>query len=120
MNRRIAKKVLQENKCCYSFDQQVAAHRRLGMPVPVRPNYAIGVDQGEGPDSSVIVKMKVDFHKRTGQAPSNLPGALPGRVFPIDALEDMFLPELKALAKDKGLKGFSTLNKAELVALIKG
>ncbi|MGL5676835.1 MAG: phage major capsid protein [Cellulosilyticaceae bacterium] len=36
------------------------------------------------------------------------------------ALEDLSVPELKALCKERGLTGYSALDKAELVALLKG
>ena len=35
-------------------------------------------------------------------------------------LEDMKVPQLKELAKEKGHEGVSQLNKGELIALLKG
>lgn len=39
---------------------------------------------------------------------------------PATSLAEQTLPDLKALAKSMGLKGFSTLKKADLIALIEG
>nr|WP_288974966.1 Rho termination factor N-terminal domain-containing protein [uncultured Blautia sp.] len=38
---------------------------------------------------------------------------------PVKTIEDMTLPELKALAKEKGIKGAGSLNKEELLAVLK-
>ena len=38
----------------------------------------------------------------------------------IPDLDDMKMDELKALAKEKGIKGFSSLTKDELLAVLKG
>lgn len=35
-------------------------------------------------------------------------------------IDDMDIKELKALAKEKGLEGYSGLNKTELLAVLKG
>lgn len=37
-----------------------------------------------------------------------------------EALENMSAEELKAMAGEKGLKGYSSLNKSELIQLLKG
>ena len=89
-------------------------------------------------------KPKTAFNLRTGDAPSHLPGTFKGEVVfrgqsesvvilddvaiftplePTDAharLHAMQLPELKELAKTMGLKGYSTLKKAEVLDLIEG
>lgn len=36
-----------------------------------------------------------------------------------EALENMTIPELKALAKEKGIEGTASLNKGELLAVLK-
>lgn len=109
MKRRIAKKVLNNYKCNYSAVQWVKAHRRLGIPLSGRRR--IGVDMAvEGSTDST-------FHHRTGKAPTT-PGVIPPTS--VVSYDDMTLTDLKDATKAKGLKGYSTMKKAELVALLKG
>lgn len=121
MNLRIAKKVLKNylTGCRYSPEQVKAAHRRAKVPMPS------GVDLASGQDFTGFVvadvetgRIKTSFHHRTGTAPSHLPDALVPGGSDHDNMETKSLTELKALAKEKGLSGYSTLKKAELIALL--
>jgi len=73
-------------------------------------------------DDVIASKLIADGFKELGEAsevepekqeePENLPE-------PEKSLEDMTVPELKALAKDKGVEGASSLGKEDLLAVLK-
>jgi len=52
MNRRIAKKIVQESDRNYSWDQRVEAARLLGLPAP--KEYFMGIDQAHGYDYTAV------------------------------------------------------------------
>ena len=70
------------------------------------------------------------FHNRTGAAPSELPGAIMASVidfYSADAKCDganshdygnLTIPKLRAEAKARGISGYSTMTKSELVKLL--
>ena len=67
-----------------------------------------------------IAKLKqMGFHELMdqdkGDAPVNLPGQPDGK----KSLGEMSVTELKALAKEKGIEGAGSLNKEELLAVLK-
>ena len=134
MKRRIAKKVFAEEGRKYSRVQRVKAYRRLGLVTPF-----LSVTQRELLDKGVVVVQGPCFHYRTGNAPTGLPEAIPPTYVLLDELtkgtvidipvssalvgpcyEAMSLVELKESAKAQGLKGCSTMKKADLLALLIG
>ncbi|KAF8391210.1 hypothetical protein HHK36_023512 [Tetracentron sinense] len=48
------------------------------------------------------------------------PAAIGGKELKLERVEEMKLPELKELAKSRGIKGYSRLKKSELMDLLKG
>jgi hypothetical protein len=137
MKRRIAKKVKDDPKR-YRGNQIADAAKRLG-------GYVIGIDMAaEGSTDWTVShvyktetgrfasetlneanKPKTAFNYRTGQAPTT-PGAIPVTPFNFEgvdpkiqhAYDGMTLPELRAYAKEHGVKGYSTLKKDELLDLL--
>jgi hypothetical protein len=141
MKKRIAKKVLDDPRQ-YNLPQYKKACKRLGNP------WVVGIDMAaEGAtdytytttgsvvteDDTVVSHPTIstahakNFHYRTGKAPTT-PGAIQVTPFNFDgvdpkiqhAYDGMTLPELRAYAKEHGVKGYSTLKKDDLLALIKG
>lgn len=138
MKKRIAKKVKDDPKR-YRGPQIAHAAKRLGKSI-----MAMGIDWAEdhtvihiyngnatdtGPLSATTLneptKPKTAFNHRTGQAPTT-PHAIPvtnhqeAQAINFGLVDAMTLPDLREFAKAKGLKGYSTMKKAELVALLKG
>lgn len=140
MNKRIVKKVLKDPKR-YHKTLVDRACKRLGESVMI-----LGVDKGaEGTtDYTVMATYNMDaattgrvssFRHRTGNAPKTEGAVLKSFRAAFDEAqasgvpfiaatsmryEDMTLPQLKEAAKAKGLSGYSTLKKADLVALLEG
>lgn len=67
-------------------------------------------------------RLKADGFKELDAVDVVQSDALPGSEIPTEAeknLDDMTVPELKALAKEKGIDGFSSLNREDLLSVLK-
>ena len=67
-------------------------------------------------------RLKTDGFKELEAVDAVQSDALPGSETPTEAennLDDMTVPELKALAKEKGIDGFSSLNREDLLSVLK-
>jgi len=130
VKKRIAKKVMKnKDHVRYKHGTKYHAARRLGVPMILDKD----MDRPPPETQNEAIKPKTVFNYRTGHAPST-PGVIPPTtVNSLDELtqdsqkmglyfdlEDKTLVELKDLAKSMGKKNYSTLKKAELMALIRG
>ena len=120
MNKRIAKKVQKARKAGAVYPKRLVAAscKRLGLAKT--PYNMKATETGRSKS----------FNYRTGTAPTTK-GAIMEEfkaqeenvpVFAATSMqyESMALGELRALAKSKGLSGYSALKKADLVALLEG
>lgn len=67
-------------------------------------------------------RLKADGFKELDAVDAVQSDALPRSETPTEAeknLDDMTVPELKALAKEKGIDGFSSLNREDLLSVLK-
>ena len=67
-------------------------------------------------------KLIADGFKELGESKESEPEKQSGSENPLEpekSLEDMTVPELKALAKEKGIEGASSLGKEDLLAVLK-
>ncbi len=73
-------------------------------------------------DQVMADRLKADGFKELNVVDAVQSDALPGSETPPEAeknLVDMTVPELKALAKEKGIVGVSSLNREDLLAVLR-
>lgn len=106
MNKRIAKKTVKNHEAKKGntpWDRLVRAFRRLGRKVPEAREIAADVaDKAEGAFSEVQEAVEA-VDDAVGEVRETVDYA------------KMKVAELKALAKKRGVKGFSKMKKAELI-----
>lgn len=123
--------------------RRLGSSYQVGVDLATGKDETVSMSMGYDVAGTQTGRSTTSFHNRTGQAPTSLPFVLPpfppgnppmtGYQFPVgntgfvatrispmttDELNALTIPELKEIAKKKGITGYSAKPKPELVALI--
>jgi len=120
MKRRVAKKIVARTRRASEGksggivsrrDLVIQAHRMLGVPVPAQEPGPIAIEPKVSSPGTSNAAVQND-----GKAVAAI--SLTTSDVDLTNLTNMRVPELKALCKESGLKGYSKLNREGLVELL--